>query len=101
MSKRRKRLCNYSVKIIKHTFRNTTTTKEEIKLTDMSFPSLAPVLLSELPLALFCLTWNPLAHHPPQHTHASVMIHMQKRHLVVLLSENEKELQRIKYNRNP
>lgn len=44
-------------------------------------------------LALFCLTWNPLANHPPQHTHTCVMIHVQERHLIVLLSQNEKELQ--------
>lgn len=54
------------LKIIKHTFRSTTKTKEEIKLTDMSFPSLAPFLLSEVPPPHFPLLFSAL---PGIHLH--------------------------------
>ena len=38
------------------------------------------------------LTGYPFANHPPEHTHAGVMIHVQECHLVILLAENEEKL---------
>ena len=42
------------------------------------------------------LTWNPLADHPPQDAHTGVMVHVQKRHLIVFLAKNEEKLWGIK-----
>lgn len=98
--------------VLTHVFQKSvtkTTTKVDMNLTvrDMPHPSPALPYLSfphpsftfvpYFSLALFCrLTWDPLANHPPQHTHARMMIHMQERHLIVLLSENEEKLKTTK-----
>ena len=38
-------------------------------------------------------TWDPLADHPPQHAHRSMMIHMKESNLVILFSQNKEKLQ--------